>query len=245
LRTEFSYQELEMYLRCSKYYWFYVVKGIRKPPHIMAVEASCHNYAMKRCLIENLDYETHLEIFMDRFNKIRHFIGSKHLTRNHHRKSEHTIKEAAIASIGGFHCRTKNLFPVPLPFREGEERVFEWDKYKVNFKIDLWAGKVPVILDFRWETHTSRNRYKLLNLLVSHSTKSKYFMVDLNLMKLVKFINCYLYDIAKGKIRVTNLVRDCIHSINSGHFVRCNPKNWFCTNEFCEFYHICNRILER
>jgi len=245
MRTEFSQQELEMYLRCSKYYWFYVVKGIRKPPHIMAVEASCHKYAMKRCLMENLGYDAHLEIFMDRFNKIKHFIGSKNLTRNRYKKSESSVPEAAVAAIGGFHCRTKNLFPVPIPFTDGEERVFEWDRYKVTFDIDMWAGEVPVILDFRWETHTSRNRHQLKALLVSHATKKKYFIVDLNLMKMVKYINCYMYAIPKGRFRITNLVRDCVHGINSGLFVRCNPKNWFCTKDFCEYYHICNRVLER
>jgi len=249
MRKEFEVTELEDYLECPRRYKFFHGEGLRKPRHITVIEAECHSTALKRAMVENLDFDSHLSLFKGLFDAKRAFVGRTRLEMLKYRRTESHILHQARCVLGVWHHTVKTRLKVPLPWIEGEERTFSSDSYKVYFTPDIMVGAAPLwfICGYNLSKLVRHDRGLriITTMAASKDKKIPVHQLEVNLRGTKKCVvlRCMIHGGTWRKAK--NIIRDVGNAINAGVFPRCDPRSLMCHINGCEFYEMCMNYLER
>jgi len=250
-RTDFTLEEIELYLACPKKYYYTNILQIKKPRDLASHELVAHRECLYRAGIDpTINYDVHLEMFLDLIDKARPYVGNDRYGRYRTRRTpDKTLRDAKLIAAT-FHYVLKPPMRELFPWKEwGQERLsLNVDGYNILFAPDCMVGKRALGIHTTFVLTRPDVLYKTIRASViarSIPTQEKSYALALILSIPEHMLNLVEQTSRLSFSQTWNVIRDCCEGINNEYFPRTNPAFKVCSRQVCEYYGICARLKER
>jgi hypothetical protein len=235
-----SLSAVRMYLRCAKQFEFRYIEGRKEPPAVALIEGGAHHNALQLDNEHRIKHKKPAKIT----DMIGHFVASLEKGAQNLDNWEGESKDIVIA-------RGKDLLNTYAS-------KFQWlEPVTAEEYFELMLGDVPVlgyidvidaqrVLDYKvvGRAKSEADAQQDLQLLLYGKVKKK---KRVGFVSLVKTASNPDKKIQHVETKVTEqemdwageVIQSAAVGIRAGVFPKTEPGNWWCSEKFCGFWHLC------